>query len=204
MLRADSRELFYLFTGGAGGLMVSPLVFFHVARLVEQNLVMFRDPQRRFYQDGIDEERNSIGRLVEWQRSFRNSLPHVDRLYCLGTSMGAYAALLCGHMLGADDVWAFGPFTKLPPEYTLASTPPEHRDLSLLLGRSDTNTRYHVYYNEGYEPDRNEALNVAACRGVSLYPQSGEGHNVVGTLLMQGKLESVMSLASQGRRADVG
>jgi hypothetical protein len=195
-IRKQSEQLFFVYTGIARALMVNATQFLSQTRLMLRNVVIFQDATRSCYLRGVSPELDSFEALLAWQIAFRDSQPHVRRVYCVGTSMGGYAALLFGHMLGAEAVWAFGPptvpsrdaagFVAVPDE-----VPPERADLAVLLGRPNGRTKYHVYYNERFAADSAAAAHIAHCEGVSLWPQPGDGHNVVGGLLERNVLRNV-------------
>ncbi len=194
-VRPASEQLFFVYTGILRGMMgVNSLEFFGRTRLLERNVVIFQDPYRAFYQRGISSRISSFDALLQYQREVRESLPHVRRVYCLGTSLGGYAALLAGHLLGVEHVWAFGPMTLLPDVFPLRgiTVAPERRDLKIGLSMDNGKTTFAVYYNQRYEQDKIAALRVADKPRVVLWPQPGEGHNVVETLMTLGKLEAVL------------
>jgi len=196
-VRTQSEQLFFVYTGASRALMVNATLFLSQTRLMLRNVGIFQDTTRSCYLRGISPELDSVETFLDWQITFRDSLPHVRRVFCLGTSMGGYAALLFGYMLRAEAVWAFGPPTALrrdagdavivPPD-----VPPERADLALLLSRPNGRTKYHVYYNEGCDIDRVAATHIAQCEGVSLWPQPGEDHNVVSGLLERNVLRTVL------------
>ena len=66
---------------------------------------------------------------------------------------------------------------------SVVEIPAERRDLSLALKTGNGVTRYNVFYNETSERDTDEAMRIADCENVKLWPQPGEGHDVVQTLL---------------------
>ena len=199
MIRESSDQLFFVYAGGALGLMINPAVFFSKTRLMERNVVMFRDPRLLHYQMGISETIRSFEDLARWHIDFCSHVKHVRRVFCLGTSMGGYAALLFGHMLGAEEVWAFGPQTHLRGIRRLAGLriPPERLDLSVLLGHGNGTTKYNIYYNKSNQRDEAHAQRVAHCAGVRTWPLSGRGHGVVGTLLELNQLEQLLPTPSE-------
>jgi CRP-like cAMP-binding protein len=195
LLREQSDQLYFVYTGLTGRLMTDPRAFFQETRLFDRNIVMFRDLFQSFYQKGISAQLNTFDAFLEWQVAFRQQQqPRIRQVFCIGTSMGGYAALLCGHLLGVDEVWAFSPLT-IPRADVIASVeiPPERRDLAVLLSRWNGRTRYNVVYNASSESDAVAAESLAACQGVTLRPQAGGGgHNVVGDLYLRGELHAVL------------
>jgi hypothetical protein len=190
-VRQDSDQLCYVFAGVRRGLMGNPMPFLQQTGLLTRNVAFFVDPVEGYYQRGVNARLDSYDRLLDWQRTFRHGLPHVRRLFCLGTSMGGYAAVLFGHALCADEVWAFSPMTMAAPDVCPA-IPAERADLALLLRSPNGVTRYNLYYNETDNDDRCAAERLAACAGVALWPQHGEGHNVVSRMLECGQLATLL------------
>jgi hypothetical protein len=190
-VREESEQLFYVFAGIRRGLMGNPMPFLQQTGLLARNVAFFVDPAEGYYQSGVNARLDSYDRLLDWQRSFRDGLRHVRRLFCLGTSMGGYAAMLFAHALRADEVWAFSPLTIAPPDVA-RTIPAERADLAILLRSPNGVTRYNVYYNEADTTDRDAAERLAACAGVALWPQRGDGHNVVKTMLEDGRLASLL------------
>jgi hypothetical protein len=195
-IRKQSEQLFFVYTGASRALMVNATQFLGQTRLMLRNVVIFQDATRSCYLRGVSTELDSFDALLEWHLMFRDSLSHVRRVYCVGTSMGGFAALLFGYLLGAEAVWAFGPPT-VPARDAAgvvtvpADVPPERADLARLLSRPNGKTQYHVYYSEGFDVDRVAATHIAQCEGVTLWPQPGRDHNVVSGLLERNVLRNV-------------
>lgn len=189
LVRERSDQLFYVYAGAKGRLMLDPRKFFRKTRLFERNVAFLRDARPRFYLRGVP-SLDSFDALLDWQTALPQQLAHVRRRFCLGTSMGAYAAILFGHLLKVEQVWAFGPPLTLLGRFQEA--PPAHRDLALLLSSPNGVTRFHVHYNETVRRDRESAQRLAGCSGVTLHPHDGDGHNVVETLIERGLLDGLL------------
>ncbi len=197
LIRENSDQLFYVYTGDARGLMINPILFLNRTRLLERNIVIFQDRYDAFYQRGISPEVNSFEAFFNWQVAFRERLSHVRRLFCLGTSAGGYAALAFGRLLKAQEVWAFGPQTNLDSRKyrrSLAglSVPRERMDLALMLGTSNGKTTYNVYFNERRREDAAAAQRIAQCEGVRLWPKPGKGHDVLSVMFEHDRLATLL------------
>ncbi|MEH6552246.1 MAG: hypothetical protein V7744_19890 [Pseudomonadales bacterium] len=178
------RQLIYLYQGKFNGLMMDPLAFIAGTKILNRNICMFRDQDRTYYHGRIDNEMTDIQATLNWQLGHKNALfAHTDELYCGGTSNGAYAAILCGHYLKADAVYAFSPQTVIDPSRIIAgiSIPRAHLDLCDVLANSNGKTRFNIYYCEDNEVDRAHAEHISHCPNVSLHPVAGDSHNILAT-----------------------
>jgi hypothetical protein len=197
LVREESDQLFYVYTGVARGLMINPILFFKKTRLLERNVVIFQDRERAFYQKGVSPALNTFEAFLAWQAAFHERMPHVRRLFCLGTSMGGYAALLFGHLLGAEEVWAFSPSTALGrrrrAQMSDVVIPRERSNLATLLGTPNgSHTKYNVFYSRDLRRDELAAKRIARCDGVTMCPQPEGGHNIVNVLLERDQLDTLL------------
>jgi hypothetical protein len=182
-LNPKSSQFIQLYQGVDGGLAMKPLQFIAEAKILDRNLTMFRDPLKSFYHGNLSDDMYDIHSHIEWQKSNLAQKPHIDQLFCTGTSAGAYASILFGHYLEADEVHAFGAFTKIPPESLdevkdLPEIPEEHLDLQKLLSNSNGKTQFHLYYSQGHFADYLQNDRMAGLPGVHLHPIPGNLHNV--------------------------
>ena len=69
-LNENCDQVFFLFNGAAENAFMPPLKFFNETRLLDRNLVMFRDKDRKFYMNGVGEGIDSFLQLLEWQKAF--------------------------------------------------------------------------------------------------------------------------------------
>ena len=186
LVRKHCRQLFFVFAGSGGQIMMDPSAFLRASGLLRRNLVLLRDAAQARYRYSRDVA--DLLRLVEWQRKELAELDHVTEVHCLGASLAGYSALVSGHLLCADGVWAFAPPTAL----AAPDVRPEYRDLALLLATWNGKTRYHVFYNERCRPDREAARRLAGCPGMELHPEDGNDHLVVRSLVESGRLVRVL------------
>ena len=109
--RENSSQLYYVFHGMAGGLGIQPLTVLRETGLIHNNLVLLKDYYRFFYQAGLNPEITDVDAIIARLRRCREELPHVRQTFCCGPSSGGYAAILFGHYLQVDVVYAFAPVT---------------------------------------------------------------------------------------------
>lgn len=192
-LRPDCRQLFILYTGMAGKLMLPPMQFIQEAGILDRNLMILRDLNHCCYQRGISPKIPTVLSFLHWQaKTLQDRFPHVTEMYCIGSSGGAYAALLSGHFLKANKVWAFAPPVPVQTGEHVGYVDPTFGDLSRVLAASNGRTEYEVVYNESLEWDRIAAERLRELPGITLSPQSGEGHGVVVHLAQTGQLQRLL------------
>lgn len=191
-LHPTSNQLYFVYTGRTERLNIDPMVFFSQTGLSDRNVVMFRDRQGNYYTHGIAPSLPSFETFLAWKSNVCRSLPHVRRVFCLGTSMGAYAAILYGYHLNAEQVFAFGPPLTAKELGVAGYQRSAFPDLSELLLTSNGVTTYHIYFNASFARDHANALRLSTADGVILHPQGGEGHTVVTTLFEAGALPRLL------------
>lgn len=135
------------------------------------------------------------------------------RLILAGCSGSGYAALLYGHALGADAVYAFTPAICVDYERGLQSEPavakhfrglltemsalpvpdPDLRDLREVLRRDNARSRYYIHYGAA------DPINVYRMRflegypNVTLFPHPTDHHMVASWLGKAGQLRGLMA-----------
>ena len=149
------------------------------------------DNHNLHFHHGIDKERPDFPSLIAYlKREIAQLKP--DKLLCLGSSAGGYAAIAAGHLLGADYVHAFAPQTDLrrrPPYRFETSLLASLRlyvrhvffcmrlhlskraqrnlfDLAETLKKPNGRTTYFVHYCRGLPGDRNQAKHISGIAGV--------------------------------------
>src|SRR5262249_9512716 len=130
-------------------------------------------------------------------------LPHVRYTYCSGPSSGGYAAILFGHYLEVDIVYAFAPVTLINLDFLkrfgglkdVSLISEEHRDLTKVLAKHNGKTRYKIFYCEGNIRDRKYAERLKGIPGVELCPQVGHTHNVIQAINDSGRLGQLFEAA---------
>ena len=185
----DCAQLFIIFTGVAFQMMMENRRFLGESGLMSRNVVMFRDISQRYYLDGIG-QLNGFGELIAWMRDYIAAAPYIRHVYTIGSSMGGYAALLTGNLVGADKAWAFGlglpESTYLPPAHSSFSW-----DLREQLSANSTQTEYYLHYDKSYRPDRKTAKKFKAVPNVQLRPSRGGGHVIQQKLAEDGGLSGM-------------
>ena len=140
----------------AGGLGIQPLTVLRETGLIHNNLVLLKDYYRFFYHAGLNPEITDVDAIIARLRRCREELPHVRQTFCFGPSAGGYAAILFGHYLQVDVVYAFAPVTlinlddlkKFGGRKDVSRITEQHRDLARLLAKHNGRTRYKIFYCE--------------------------------------------------------
>jgi len=188
MTNTECSNIFFIYTGVQGGMMMNPLDFLQNSGLSNQNVVLLRDTSQTWFLNGCGDQISSSGELVAWLSGYLEGAVYIKHHYCMGSSMGAFPALVFGHMLKARAVWSFGlSRTKVP----ILNSQGEPWNLETILSRWNGVTRYYLYFNESSAGDREAASRLEELPGVELCPQSGEGHLVLNYLRSTGKLSDV-------------
>lgn len=184
------------------------------------NKLLLRDPSMRWYLGGIDGVGEDVASTAAAIRAF------VDRhqpssVITVGQSMGAYAAILYGALIGAQKTVAFGPLSCfdarrwkimnetrwLPPLHDLDASGIDadaYRDLPTFLASldgplPDIDVIYGNYPGDGADPthavaiDAVHAVRFADTPSVTLLPISHALHAVVEHFRSQAVITEVLS-----------
>ena len=165
--REGCAQLFFVYAGARGMPGLPGLAFMKKSGLADRNLVLLRDPHLANFARGVGGGIDSVEALVDWQFELIGALPHVSEVYCLGNSMGGYAAVLAGHLLGVQQVFAFS------MEIARAADPHAIERLGELLLDGDGSTRHNLYYLLQNDVDRANAQALEGRAGVRLHPLDG-------------------------------
>jgi len=149
----------------------------------------------------------------------------VERIITIGSSMGAYGALLYGNLLRADVVLAFGPQTAIDPataewcrdgkiKYYKEHVYPymenqkyimRYLDLSNRMIRWNGKTEYHTFRSSTHRMDRYQVKKIAGCPHVRqhLIPDEHKQHNIARILRERGELQKIIRAAVGGENIDI-
>ena len=204
--RENSSQLYYAFHGMAGGLGIQPLTVLRETGLIHNNLVLLKDYYRFFYHAGLNQEITDVEAIIARLRRCREELPRVRQTFSFGPSAGGYAAILFGHYLQVDVVYAFAPVTlinlddlkKYGGRKDVSRITEQHCDLAFLLAKHNGRTRYKIFYCDGSRRDRTYAEHLQRLPGVELYPQPGHTHNVIQVIYESGRLREIFDTVPSG------
>lgn len=217
----NSDTLFVTFGGVAAGLGIPPFEFFRTIAEIPTKRLLIRDLEQVWYHAGLPGVSNSIDGTAEYlHREIARG--GVRRTVFVGNSMGGYAAILFGCLVGASVVHAFSPQTFVGKWHRLfvlerrwrADISRLHRlpgvnrrylDLLPLVRNRQDQTQVHIHYAAKHRMDRYYAQRLAEFPCVTLHPHPVRDHNLVKYLRNAGTLQTTLrqTLDEQGppRRA---
>ncbi len=191
--RADCAQLFFVYAAALSQKWVAgmnQITFLRRSGLMGRNVTFIRDPetvvqgrtvQTRIYENGISPDLPDMDAVIDWQKEYAASLPHVKEVYAVGNSFGGWSALLFGYILGMNKVFALAPGGKwgLPL-------------LKGLLAEDNGVTDFDIYYAPEVEDDRVFAETFDGFPRTRLIPCEGYGHNVMRKMLQTDELARLM------------
>ena len=135
------------------------------------------------------------------------------RVVCIGSSMGAYAAIAIGKLIDADQVIAFSPQTLIDADRLEAYGDDRWSDyfrrlpttalkdlITLAALNSRSRTKIDIYVShERDDQDLRQAQNLSGVSGVAIHVMERSRHNLVDTLRATGLLRPLVAAAIEGR-----
>lgn len=135
------------------------------------------------------------------------------RVVCIGSSMGAYAAIAVGKLIDADQVVAFSPQTLIDADRLEAYGDDRWSDyfrrlpktavkdlITLAALNSRSRTKIDIYVSRDRDDqDLRQAQNLAGLSGVTIHVMARARHNLVDTIRAAGLLRPLVAAAVEGR-----
>lgn len=180
------------------------------------NHLFLRDSLNAWYHRGIPGLGSHVDEVAGTLRGLIRSMG-VSRVITIGQSMGGYAAIMFGLLLGADQVVAFGPLSHLNPDEALRygdrrflnamqdlrANPPKsvYEDLSHMLKTFPFHGDLHLFYgtHPGHDDgvsgnfDALHAFRLAHYKRTFLYPYPAAGHPIIQWLIDQRQIDEVLA-----------
>lgn len=163
-----------------------------------------RDPNQAWYHGPFKTISENIDGLA---RYIQGNVDKYDRAIALGSSGGAYAALLFGFLCKMDTVHAFAPQTTLSRRdlteigdnrweiygniYSQPSTQKKYYDLSNILTLNEK-TEFNIYYSQHEQFDVFHALRMHGVPRVRFHASKKGGHCVAAYYKATGKLKEII------------
>ena len=111
---SGSKTLLVALGGFAGGMGIPLFEFFRIASGLEAKRVFVRDLNQAAYHRDLPDMPRGVNGIVGYLE--RVISEHgIRHTVIAGNSLGGYAALLVGNLLGADKVLAFSPYMFIGP-----------------------------------------------------------------------------------------
>ncbi|MEM9383860.1 MAG: hypothetical protein AAGA68_02285 [Pseudomonadota bacterium] len=214
-LGEDTSALLVVFSGLAQRWGMGGHEFAGTANRLRYSRILCRDVHDRAYLEGFDSSTPCLDAALDWLHGQIERLAPKRTLF-IGNSVGAFAALLYGHLLGADTVQAFAPITCLTQDYaerhreldeekrawyqqlwSLPTTAQDNFDLAQVLATHNGHTHYHVHHCTGCASDRYAANHLAQTTGVHLHQHDCHNHLVSRHLARRGLLFKLLRPENQ-------
>jgi len=178
--------------------------FWNILKDLNAKKVFLKDQYHAWYQKGISKEVNTVSKVAnELKKIIEEKKP--KHTVFIGDSAGGCAAILFGHLVGADSVLSFNAQTFVTQELRL-----KHRDdrwqetadkyldenegfnLRQALRYHNGKTKYYLFYSNGHGLDRIHNENLGTTGGVTLVPINSNYHGVAGELKKLGYLKDLL------------
>ena len=195
------------FGGLAGGVGVPPYEFFRLLEGLPTNRVFVRDLEQVFYQRGVP----GLGRTFdEMARNLAALLPREsERTVFVGTSAGAFAALIFGTLIGVDRIVTIAPVTFIDrwrraavrdrrwrelvdPVNRGPRTQRSYLDVKLTLRARRSGPPIDIYYPRHNRLDTIHARRLKRLPQVTLESIDSERHDVVREMRDSGALRDLI------------
>lgn len=177
------------------------------------NKIYLRDTHKLWYHRGLPNMGNDIDAIAYFLQQYTTH-PATRKTIIIGNSGGGYAALLFGHILGADEVHAFSPKIFIDPIKRIINNdfPPitsishlfslylhgqrKYFDLKkVFLSSVPQKGDFHLYFAENNKIDLLQASRMKSIPGIHLHPFQYDQHNLIRILKQSGKLRKLIEQA---------
>lgn len=209
----ESNILIIAFTGFRGRVMMDAFDFFSTTKALNCNRILVKDPSKRLCVGGIGGVLNSIDKLLLQLKIDIDGIKPT-KIYCVGSSGGGFTAILFGHLLKADIVYAFSPttFTDIPTFfklgllkrlakyarriynlYRLPFAAWGYFNLRKQLKYPNGTTRFIIHVCSGHKEDSVVANYLGDCPQVYIKYHQCRGHNVLQNMIKNKMLFDLFS-----------
>ena len=191
--REDCSQLFFVYAAALSRVMqdgMNQMTFLRRSGLMGRNVTFIRDPgtvivdggiQECYYEKGISPDLPDVDAVLDWQKAYIDSLPHVTEVYAVGNSYGGWSAMFFGYMLAMKKVFALAP-----------GGPLGRRLLEQLLREDNGVTEFDIYYSREVEDDRTFAETFEGYPRTRLFTRDEAGHSMMRMLLESGEMSQIM------------
>ncbi len=196
-----NKPLIIAFGGIAGQLMLPPYEFFNITKDIHVNKIFLRDLKQLWYHAGLPGLTDSVVSTANYLKD-RIAESEAGKVVVFGTSMGGYAALLFGILIGADEVHAFAPNTFLDDSRSLRSKKQSNNlhqtygshyfDIRTIARKHNRSTRLHLYFDVLDRKDRKHALHMLRVKYTKYHMFFRGGHCLIRKMKEKGLLRSII------------
>ncbi|MEZ9820000.1 alpha/beta fold hydrolase [Shewanella sp. 10N.286.45.A1] len=208
-LSKNGKNLYIFFGGIAAGISMPPFEFYNASGILDENKIFIRDFEQNWYQSGLVDISNNIIQTAAFIRGEIDKI-NPEKLYFIGNSMGGYAAILFGNLIGTGEVIAFAPQTFISPmqrfknrdfrwskqifsTYIKCFLKDTAFDLRKILIDKPNDNRISIFVSTGDRLDYIHANHLKGIDGVTVFEFDSGGHGIVKQLRDEGKLTDIMS-----------
>jgi pimeloyl-ACP methyl ester carboxylesterase len=208
----ESDVLLIVFSGLLGRLGPVPVFeFFNTVSSFGVKKAFLRDLTQSWYHRGVEGIGADVPAIADYLAKLIAE-SGATRTVLVGNSAGAYAALLFGQLLDADEVHAFSPQSFIDPDLraqhddhrwqvyvdrvVAAGGPdPRYADLLPVLSQGGVSTTFHIYFPAPNRLENLHTLRLSGVEGVVPHPVDGGGHKLIKWLRDTGELEQILERA---------
>jgi len=200
-LSHPGKPMIIAFGGLRGALGVPPFEFFKLTDDLLVNKIYLRDLDQLFYHSGLLGISENIDETVAFLKQ-QIAESGANKVVIFGNSMGGYAALLFGVLLGADVVHAFVPQTYIHESNSedgyeiirdvCENFSDQYFDLKNVIQSHDNTCALNIYFDSNYERDNKNAMHVKKSKKVVLHSFDDGGHDLTKIFKKSGKLREII------------
>jgi hypothetical protein len=200
-LSRPGKPLVIAFGGLKGAMGVPPFEFFKLTDDLQVNKIFLRDLDQSFYHSGLLGISEDIDGTVAFLKQ-KIDESGADKVVLFGNSMGGYAALLFGILLGADTVHAVVPQTYIHEsnseegyktiEYVCEHFSDQYFDLKDVIRIHGNSCELNIHFDSNYERDHRNAMHLKGSQNVILHAFDEGGHNLAKEMKKSGKLREII------------
>lgn len=202
---ADSDVLLMTFSGVGIGIGVPFFEFLKVLNPHNIKKILVRDVHKSWYHAGLEGVSKDIdGSIPALRQLIAES--GAKTVIILGNSMGGYAALLYGALLGVDEVLAFAPTTfadnwnriknfdyRRMYKYLRNAPEPSRQYYDLVNVPGIDQPEIHIFFDNKFRTDRAHAEHLARRHdNVRLHRYEGGRHGVIKVIKQMGDLDKII------------
>jgi hypothetical protein len=205
-LKPGLDTLLVVFGGIAGSLGIPPFEFFNTTQGIPASKIFVRDLNQSWYHGGLRGITDNIEGVRDYLKE-RMIEANARRTVLVGNSMGGYAAIIFGIMIGANVVHSFSPQTFIDNWHRvwhrdfrwhkqIAKTHhigmKKYFDLKNILKGETSGCEINIYYSTMHRLDKIHAERMRIRKNIVFHSFEKAGHGLVKYLRDEGKLSEII------------